>query len=101
MDYLSWDYSESESKFHAVGVDYTVNEDSIFFSNGISYGVISVALENDGWRICEDVQIAEPKALLEKGYKFSAEYDSTIYQILRYYYDDNINFNGHIKFFYK
>lgn len=77
-DNLSGDYILGESRFYVVGVDYSVKEDSIFFSNGISYNGISLVLENEGWKICENVQIAEPEELLEKGYTFSDEYDGTV-----------------------
>lgn len=76
--YLSWDYSESESKFYAVGVDYSVNEDSVFYSNGISYDVISLILENNKWKIGEVSQISMPEELLEKGYVFSNDYENTV-----------------------
>lgn len=76
--YLNDVYGEKEFITYVVGIDYSVNEDSIFFSNGISYNVISVVLENDIWKIGENVQIAEPEKLLEKGYVFSDEYDNTV-----------------------
>lgn len=77
-DYFTNEYDKSSVRTFVIGADYSVNKDSMFFSNGLVYNVILLIQELDGLKIKEFQQIAYPKQLLEAGYEFADEYENTI-----------------------
>ncbi len=71
---FSVNYNNKDVKTFVVGADYIVNADSIYFSSGINYNLISLVKEGNEWKVVELVPISDPELLKDKGYEFSDQY---------------------------